>query len=163
MPYNGRVALAINCEPQEFELKIRIPRWVEGDVHVLLNGKPATTGCPGTFITLTNRWKQGDQVNFNLPFAWKLSRYEGAEQAAGYDRYAFEYGPLLMAFKSALDGDNHLVIGCKPSELTSLLQEKDTPLHFSLQGQPGIEVVPYLEIKPDMAFTCFPLFAQDPS
>jgi DUF1680 family protein len=162
MPYNGHVALAINCEPQEFELKIRIPRWVEGDVQVLLNDKPETAGCPGSYATLANRWKQGDQITINLLFAWKLSRYEGAEQVGGYDRYAFEYGPLLMAFRGALDGDNHLVIGCKPSEIISLLQETDTPMHFTLHGQPGIEVVPYLEIKPDMAFTCFPLFAEDP-
>jgi len=125
-----------------------------------LNGAAVTSGQAGSYVTVKNIWKKGDVVAFTLPFAWKQTQYEGVEQVEGYDRYAFEYGPLLMAIKGNLDTHNQIIIKSAPSSLTSHRKTSGQPLHFDVEGQPGLEVVPYLEIKPGMTFTCFPLFAR---
>lgn len=158
MPYDGRVTLTFDCAPQNFDLKIRIPRWVDGTVQVSLNGAAAASGIAGSYLTLRNSWKQGDQVAFILPFAWKLTRYEGAEQVDGYERWAYEYGPLLMAFRGELDKEKHIFIRHEPASLPAALRANGQPLHFDILGQSGLEMVPYLQINPTMTFTCFPLF-----
>lgn len=158
MPYDGQVTLTIDCVPQEFNLKIRIPRWVEGTVNVMLNGAAVASGAAGSYVTVQKCWKAGDRVNFDLPFAWKLTQYEGAEQIDGYNRHAYEYGPLLMAVKGELDEEKHILIQQAASSLPLALQPNGQPLHFAIPGQPDLEMVPYLEIEPGMTFTCFPLF-----
>jgi DUF1680 family protein len=158
MPYDGRVTLAFDCAPQVFDLYLRVPRWVEGTAGMLLNGKTVASGAPGTYVKISHRWQAGDRVEFRLSFAWKLTKYEGAEQVDGYERYAYEYGPLLMAFKGELDEEKHMLIRQEPEKLANMLRPNGQPLHFAIPGQPGIEMVPYLEIEPGMSFTSFPLF-----
>lgn len=158
MPYDGRVTLSFDCAPQEFDLMVRIPRWVKGDIEIRLNGRSAVTGHAGSYAAISNRWKKGDAVSFSLPFAWKATLYEGAEQVEGFKRYAYEYGPLLMAFRAPLNQDGRLVLGCKPEELPLQLKPAGKPLHFTLSGRTDTELAPYLQIKPGMEFTCFPLF-----
>jgi DUF1680 family protein len=160
MPYDGKVRLTFDCAPQAFELKLRIPRWAEGVVGVYLNGVPVTSGQVGSYVTVQNFWKKGDVVAFTIPFAWKLTKYEGTEQVDGYDRYAFEYGPLLMAIKGKLDDNNQMIIKGDAISLPSSQKPNGQPLHFDLAGQPGLEMVPYLEIKPGMTFSSFPLFVK---
>lgn len=158
MPYDGSVKLTFDCAPQEFALKIRIPRWVSSPVKIYHNGNLVASGEPGSYITLKNIWKKGDCVSFTFSFAWKLTKYEGAEQIEGYDRYAYEYGPLLMAFRGELDADRHIILKQPSGEITSTLVPNGKPGHFMLKDQPEIEMVPYLEIKPGMTFSSFPLF-----
>jgi len=158
MPYGEEVKLSFECAPQEFDLRIRIPRWASGPVEVLRDGRPAATGLPGTYVTFRGVWKTGVVVGFRLPFAWKSTRYQGAEQVSGYERHAYEYGPLLMAFRGPLDGYGRIVLGLRPEELPSMARGNGRPMHFTLPGRPDVEMVPYLEIKPGVEFTCFPLF-----
>jgi len=159
MPYGDDVTLTLSCEPQEFTLRLRIPHWVEGEVAVTVNGALQAQGKPGSYVVITRRWQDGDEIRYRLPFAWKMSLYEGAEQVAGYQRYALEYGPLLMAFVGALDAEHHLPLAVEPYALIADLQPSGSPRHFRLVSQPEVELVPYLEIKPGTSFTCFPLFA----
>ncbi len=162
MPFDGAVRLAFDCPPQAFDLKIRIPRWVEGPVDVYLNGKPAASGTAGSYVTVQNCWKQGDVVSFRLAFAWKITRYEGADQVEGYERYAFEYGPLLMAVKGALDENGHILIHTAADELTATFTPNGRPLCFDIPGHTGLELVPYLNIEPGVTFSSFPLFEKAP-
>lgn len=158
MPYGNRVELLFSCVPQEFDLNLRIPCWTEGTVGIFLNNQLIVEGDPGSYVTISKRWQTNDRLVFTLPFSWKITQYKGAEQVEKHSRFAFEYGPLLMAVRGPLDKEGHVAFAFKPEELTSMLKETDKPMHFSICGTEGYELVPYLEIKPDMEFTCFPLF-----
>ena len=158
MPYGYGVILRINCKPQEFTLNVRIPRWVEGEVRIMLNGEYVASGLAGSYVSVCNNWKTEDHITFSLPFTWKTTRYEGAEQVEGFTRYAYEFGPLLMAFQGPLDASGSIILDCSPEALTGLLETTDNQMYFVLQGHPGVTMRPYLEIKPDMPFTCYPLF-----
>ena len=83
MPYDAAVSLAITCAPQRFALHVRIPRWTDGAVDLLVNGRTAASGLPGSYAVIERAWRTGDAVSFNLPFAWRLTKYVGAEQVDG--------------------------------------------------------------------------------
>ncbi len=158
MPYAGQVLLTFSSASQSFNLKIRIPSWVRQSVPIHVNQRLAGLGQPGSLFTITRSWVSGDKVSFELPFAWQRTLYRGAEQVPGYERYAFQYGPLLMAFRGPLDEDKLIKISSDPAELDSGLVPADQPRHFRLPDQAAIEIVPYFEIKPGQTFTCFPCF-----
>ena len=159
MPYLQDVRLLISCEPQAFILKIRIPRWVRWNITVKVNGQDAASGQPGTYLSLERVWQNGDEVTFALPIAWKQTLYVGAEQVSGYTRYAFEAGPLLMAFRGPLDENKHLCLSGQPEDLPRSLMPTSKKLHYRLPDLPAVEIVPYFEIEPGEPFTCFPMFA----
>lgn len=164
MPYECHVTLSVDCAAQPFEMRIRIPRWASGTVQISVNGVTAAAGEPGTYVSLRRTWQAGDMVQFNLPFAWKISRYEGAEKVPGWDdceRYAYEYGPLLMAIRGPLDQHGQIAIAQKPGELTRRLRPSDRPLHFAIAGHPELQMVPYLEIKPGVTFTAYPVLTAE--
>jgi len=52
---------------------------------------------PGTYVTLDRVWKSGDTVTFSLPMDFHLTRYVGMEPSFGQERFALEYGPILLA------------------------------------------------------------------
>lgn len=90
-------------------------------------------------------------------FAASFFEWERNER---YTRHAYEFGPLLMAVKGPLDENSHLVLHGEAEAWPLILMQSEQPRHFTVPGQPEFEVIPYLEIKPDMEFTCFPLFHQ---
>ena len=64
---------------------------------IQVNGTLATSGKPGTYVTLDRTWSEGDTITFRLPMDFKLTRYTGVDKIAGHERYALEYGPVLLA------------------------------------------------------------------
>jgi DUF1680 family protein len=160
LPYGHPVVLDFDCAVQSFTLRLRLPRWAYGRVAVCLNGEPVAAGDPGTYLSLDRLWQTGDRISFDLPFQWRRTRYVGADQVEGYERFAFEAGPLLMAFRGELDNLNHLVLPGRPEEIPQHLIPLRQPLHYRYPGLGGLEIVPYLEIEPGSPFTCFPLFAK---
>lgn len=70
-------------------LVFRIPGWCT-EPSVALNGKPVQA-APGTFVSLSRRWKDGDEVEITLPM--KVLRCT----AHGGGVY-FQRGPLLYSY-----------------------------------------------------------------
>ena len=83
-----------------------------------------------------------------------MTRYRGADQIAGKERYSIEYGPLLM-----------VVVGASEAQLAGsgdsarfaeqLGPVQGAPLHFSIHGHDGLTLMPYWQIAEE-EFTCFP-------
>ena len=48
-------------------------------------------------------WQPGDTVAFALPMTFKLTRYTGMDKIPGHERYALEYGPILLAIEGSDD------------------------------------------------------------
>jgi len=99
MPYDGKVEIKIECERTEkFKVMLRIPSWADGDVSVIL-GSETYTGTPGTYLCIERFWEaDADNVmEYQLKFKWRQTKYSGVDKVNGFERYALEYGPLLMA------------------------------------------------------------------
>ncbi len=93
-PNSGRVAIHVQPDaPRDFSLWLRLPRWCPAP-RLAVNGAPAAAAPqPGTLCELRRRWAPGDQVDLDLPMAWRLVR--GRQAQAG--RAAILRGPLLFA------------------------------------------------------------------
>ena len=158
MPYDQRVEINISMtQKRSFKLRLRIPRWVASEVEIRINGSEKYSGTPGSFCEMDRLWENGDTIEFKLPMILKISKYEGAEQVNGFNRYCFEYGPVLLAVKGDMDYHRYIGIEEDIEQYKEWLVPAEKPLTFKIRSKPGHEVVPYFEINNEI-FTCFPIF-----
>ena len=177
MPYDEKIHIELECEEeQRFTLKLRIPSWVSGSVTVTIDGNRKITGQKGSYLSVENNWHGCHTVDFSLPFAWKLTKYHGAEEhqeeyydvrtdpPAEHERWAYEYGPLLMSFCGVPPdrdfdsrADYKIFLNVESENYSAWMKKSDEPLHFKIDGSPYM-VIPYFELGNDDPFTCYPYF-----
>jgi DUF1680 family protein len=172
-PEAGDVTLKIGAaQPVLFALSVRIPSWVSRPMEIRLNGKPLTAGIPGSYCHLERKWTPGDQVAFSLPMGFRMLRYEGYDQIAGFQRYSLEYGPLLLGLTGKFNFQKTIRILNDPAQPAAwLMPVEGKPLHYQIAIERGywalredeawspkaFEYMPYYEIPPDQEFTAFPV------
>jgi DUF1680 family protein len=156
-PYDQQVKLEVNVDkPMNSSIRIRIPSWAAQKVPILVNGSKLASGNPGSYVMLDRLWKNGDVISFNLPMSFKMSRYEGAERDSVHERYALEYGPILMAYVGMKGQKENLMLPTNPEKLIkSLKPVAGKPLHFMISGNNDFQYMPYFEVQEEY-FTCFP-------
>jgi DUF1680 family protein len=156
-PYDSSVELVVELSaPRRSVIRLRTPSWASAAMPVYINGKLAVTGKPGTYVALDRTWKSGDTVSFTLPTGFRLTRYTGIDQIEGHERYALEYGPILLAIVGT-DDARLRTSGTSAQSFTSQLKAiPGQPLHFSIDGDSDHRYMPYYAIKEE-TFTCFPV------
>jgi len=156
-PYDQNVQLSVNADkPINSKIRIRVPSWAAHEMSVMVNGKKVVSGKPGTYVTLSRAWKTGDAISFTLPMEFKMTRYTGEERDPKHERYALEYGPILMAYVSMDGQKENLTLPVSAEKLIkSLKGVAGKPLHFTVNANNSFEYMPYLEVQ-DESFTCYP-------
>jgi uncharacterized protein len=93
-PEEPKVTLEFLCEKSvALTLQVRYPYWAEKGIQIKVNGESQKAdGEPGSFVTLHRRWKNGDQVEVEIPFTLRLEAMPDDE-----NRAAVLYGPLVLA------------------------------------------------------------------
>lgn len=67
-PLGETITLHVDCAtPAEFEIKMRIPGWLDGRPLVSVNRSQVHPGMRRGFAILKRRWKPGDVVTLQLP------------------------------------------------------------------------------------------------
>jgi DUF1680 family protein len=123
---------------------------------VYVNGKPAATGKPGSYVVLARAWAEGDIASFTLPAALVASRYTGVDQIPDHDRYTVSFGPILLAAVGAPEIRLRLKNVKQPEDLLKHLKPKPgQPLHFLVEDNPGVEFMPYWQVDKE-PFNCLP-------
>ncbi|MFS0725590.1 beta-L-arabinofuranosidase domain-containing protein [Paenibacillus sp. 1P07SE] len=80
-------------EPQVFELRLRIPEWVQAEAQVYVNGElHGATQASGQFYAIRRSWEEGDRVSLLLPIGIQFIPLPD-DQSMG----AFRYGPEVLA------------------------------------------------------------------
>ncbi len=156
-PYEKDVRITVNSDkPSETSVRIRIPSWAAHEMAVLVNGKKSVTGKQGTYVTLKRQWNNGDVISFTLPMDFRLTKYTGEERDPVHERYALEYGPILMAYVNMKGETDNLKLSIASEKLIKKLSPvPGKPLHFTVNGIINFEYMPYLEVQ-DEPFTCYP-------
>jgi len=156
-PYESSVELTYELpSPRRSVMRLRTPSWAVSDMAIRINGVLAATGKPGSYVALDRTWKSGDTVSFTLPAGFRLTRYTGMDQIEGRERYALEYGPILLAVVGTDDVQLRRS-GSSAQGFTSQLNAiSGQPLHFAIDGNPDHIYMPYYAIKEE-TFTCFPV------
>jgi len=93
-PENGKIMFTIDQAPSsEVDLKLRYPGWASGGAVVLLNGKKISLRQkPGSYISISHKWKKGDRIDIDYPM--QLNTIPTNDSP---DRMAFAYGPIVLA------------------------------------------------------------------
>lgn len=158
-PTGGSVEIKMALpHPKHFVLRLRIPGWVKETVSIYLNQAPIAMGVPGSYCAIDREWADGDQITFKLPLELRVTRYQGADTIPGFDRYAIEYGPLLLALTGPLDfKGKYIRINQDPDTAMDWLEPvPGKPGHFWIKGRAGYSYMPYYEVE-DQVFSCYPV------
>lgn len=110
-PWNGDIALTVDGNRAgQFDLRIRIPGWVRGQVvpsdlysyddgvatgyTVSLNGQPVEATLEDGYFRISRKWRKGDREDIHFDMAPRVVRaHEAVEADRG--RVAVERGPLV--------------------------------------------------------------------
>ena len=157
-PFHPAVTMTLaGPHPIRSAIRVRVPSWASKPMPIHVNGKPAATGKPGAYVTLDRTWKTGDAISFTLPMDFRLTRYDGIERVLGQERYALEYGPVLMALVGGGGGGRGPHLAIPPEDLVKRLSPVPAqPLHFAIAGEADPRYVPYWQVQEE-GFTCYPI------
>jgi DUF1680 family protein len=123
---------------------------------ILVNGEVFSVGHAGSYVPIERQWAAGDTVSFVLSAALRMTRYDGADQVAGRERFSVEYGPVLLAHRASIDTEVLLRYSDGPADLIDQLERKGDQLHFSAATSLSESLwVPYYEVD-DELFSCVP-------
>ncbi|WP_137404788.1 beta-L-arabinofuranosidase domain-containing protein [Echinicola rosea] len=77
----------------KFELKIRVPKWANKGMTVKINGQDQQIdAAPGSYATISRKWKDGDTIDIHIPFHFYLEPVMDQQNIA-----SLFYGPILLA------------------------------------------------------------------
>jgi hypothetical protein len=101
-PYDSAVTITVSAaapSASAVDVALRIPSWVNSPVvSITLNGVAnAYTGTPGSYLHISRVWGASDVMTFQLPMALNAHAYTGLTQLPPYQRYAYTFGPVLLA------------------------------------------------------------------
>ncbi len=163
-PYSDAVYITVNAAQKgRMKLRVRMPGWMPEQTEIYIDGKKAQTGEPGSYAVFDREWEGSSVISFKLPMAMKATKYKGANTVEGKDRYALEYGPLLMAVRGPLtsegigDNDPTILLPMSIDELLKNLVRRGEKLEFIIKGMDKYDVIPYFDVEQE-EFSCFTVF-----
>ncbi|XP_055814842.1 uncharacterized protein LOC129884576 [Solanum dulcamara] len=102
-------------------LNLRIPSWTHSSgAKATLNGKDFSLPTPGSFLTITKTWGQGDKITLELPMILRTEAIQD-DRPEYASVQAILYGPYLLAGHSSGDWDIE-------TKLTTALSDLITPV-----------------------------------
>ena len=162
-PYSDLVALNVSVEkPMTMNVRLRVPEWAKDGIVFYVNGRKVKSGMPGSYVELDRTWKNNDEITWKLPMTWRYEKYIGATRIAGATRYAFFYGPMLMALRGPMMKDVQQApnepsvrFNISPDAFMKRIKPTDKPCEFTIEGMPDYRFTPYFSLQGGN-FTCFP-------
>lgn len=126
----------------------------------------------GSYLKLERDWVAGNTLSFSLPMALSVTKYTGLTVIPGHERYAVEFGPILLC---AVGGewnrtiDSMLIRGVKTPGAPETWLRPLAPggagigaaaseMRFGVVGNPGVSFVSYFEVQEEV-FEVYPAFA----
>jgi DUF1680 family protein len=76
-----------------FDIMVRVPRWATRGFFVSINGRrEPVKAVPGTYLTLSRRWRDKDAIEIRMPLGFTLDSVVDRPNLA-----SIFYGPVLLA------------------------------------------------------------------
>ena len=127
-PEEDSTHIQLSCEqPVNLTLKIRSPAWAQG-VQVKINGQRIDLNAePGKYISIEHQWRDGDQIDVQLPMKLRLETLPYAD-----DWIVFLYGPLVLV--GALGTENMPDVYLDTHTRSASINYLPTPPIPSLKG-----------------------------
>ncbi len=96
----------VSGDTTDADIVLRVPDWAAGDVTVKVNGTAKDVKVVNGFITLSDKWNNGDTIEYSIPMevvAYGLPDNENI--------VAFKYGPIVISANLGTDSMNTSTTG----------------------------------------------------
>lgn len=128
-PNEDNTQLTINGKGK-FDLKIRVPQWATKGVSVKVNGKEEKVEViPGTYLTLSRKWKDGDVIDLQMPFEFHLDPVMDQQNIA-----SLFYGPVLLAAQEPEPRNEWRKVTLDAKDIGKSIQGDPKTLQFTIDG-----------------------------
>ena len=127
-PLNPVARLTVSVQhPAQFTLNLFVPSWASGTAIYINGEKQEIHARPSSYLKLSRRWSDGDQIRLDFRYAFRLQSMPDKE-----NMLAIFYGPMLLAFET----DEEVILkGNKDEVLEGLSQENGIPGRFVLRNR----------------------------
>jgi len=112
----------------KFDLNVRVPGWATKGFFVKINGKlQKIRATPGTYLTISRSWKDGDVVSLQMPFQFHLDPVMDQQNIA-----SLFYGPILLAAQEPEARKDWRKVVLDAGDLSKSIQGDPKSLQFTI-------------------------------
>lgn len=151
-PEEAATRLTIHTtKSKKFTLRLRKPRWLEGEMTVTVNGEKMDATEQNGWVTITRRWKKGDQLEAGMPMSFYTKRIHPDEDYP----VAMAYGPVVLAATGDIDESYPLgfIQPHQPGE--NLIPDKNTPMVWQVKDNPEWQVQGFYQLKENQPYVMY--------
>ena len=114
----------------KFDLNVRVPHWATKGFFVEINGKKEKVkAVPGSYLTISREWKDGDTVVLRMPFHFYLEPVMDQENIA-----SLFYGPVLLAAQESEPRTEWRKITLNAKDISKSISGDAEQLQFNIDG-----------------------------
>lgn len=113
-----------------FDLNVRVPHWATKGFFVKINGKEENVkAVPGSYLTLSRKWKDGDTVELRMPFQFHLEPVMDQQNIA-----SLFYGPVLLAAQESEPRKEWRKLTLDAKDISKSISGDTEQLQFNIDG-----------------------------
>jgi len=128
-PKEDRTILTIRGKGR-FDLNIRVPQWATKGFFVKINGRDEKVDAvPGTYLTLSRKWKKGDTVELRMPFSFRLEPVMDQQNIA-----SLFWGPVLLAAQEPGPRTEWRKVILDAADISKTITGDPSKLEFTIDG-----------------------------
>ncbi|WP_319503204.1 beta-L-arabinofuranosidase domain-containing protein [uncultured Draconibacterium sp.] len=114
----------------KFDLNVRVPHWASKGFFVTINdNKQDVTVEPGTYLTISRKWKDGDKVELRMPFHFYLEPVMDQQNVA-----SLFYGPVLLAAQEDGPRKEWRKVTLNAEDISKSISGDPEKLEFEIDG-----------------------------
>ena len=126
-PYADTTKLVIKGAGR-FDVKVRVPSWATKGFFVKINGRDeAVKATPGSYLTLSRAWRDGDTIELRMPFKFQLDHVMDQPNVA-----SIFYGPVLLAAEEAAARTDWRQVVLDVNDISRSITGDPAALRFSI-------------------------------
>ena len=113
-----------------FDIHVRVPAWATRGFFVMINGEQQEINAkPGSYLKLTRSWDDGDTIELQMPFHFRLEPVMDQQNVA-----SLFYGPVLLAAQETEARKEWREIKLNAKDLSQSIQGDVEEMQFTVDG-----------------------------
>ncbi|MFC2118160.1 beta-L-arabinofuranosidase domain-containing protein [Bacteroidota bacterium] len=113
-----------------FDLNVRVPHWATKGFFVKINGmEEKVKAMPGSYLTLSRKWKDGDTIELQMPFQFYLEPVMDQQNIA-----SLFYGPVLLAAQESEPQKEWRKLTLNAKDISKSISGDSEQLLFNIDG-----------------------------
>jgi DUF1680 family protein len=114
----------------KFDMYVRVPGWATKGFFVKINGKEQQVDAkPGSYLTLSRNWKDGDVIELTMPFQFHLDPVMDQQNIA-----SLFYGPILLAAQESEARKEWRQVTLDATDISKSIKADPGQLQFNIDG-----------------------------